>query len=138
MASEIIVGVYQSRRDADDARERLLAEGIDARRVTIEQGPAEGRAAMPRGGRFLVAVHTDSEAHARAAASILANAGPRVYSLPNAPSAWNEATAGDPPTTSGVDRDPARPEGLLDDAEGLPVEADRARLAQTQRASRNR
>lgn len=183
MAAEIIVGMYQSRRDADAARARLIAEGIDERRITIEEGPAANQSAMPpgdrfasravdalpaadrgvpgfitrmasgalmddadiekyvdalRGGRCLLAVRTDTEAHARAAASILAPAGPRVYSLPNAPSAWNEATAGDPPTTSGVDRDPARPEGLLDDAEGFPVEADRARLARASRTSRNR
>lgn len=64
---------------------------------------------------------------------LLARAGPRVYSLPNAPTAWNEATAGDPASIAGVERDPARPEGLLDDSESLPAASDRTRLASAPR-----
>ena len=173
--SEIVVGVYESRREADAVRERLVQEGVDAGRIVIEEGPRPDQSALPPGDRFatravaqprdnastfvarmfsgeliydanveqythalregkcVVAVRTDAADDTRLATSLLARAGPRVYSLPNAPTAWKEATAGDPASIGGVDRDPARPEGLLDDAEGLSAASDRARLARARR-----
>ncbi len=81
-----------------------------------------------RNGRSIVTVRVESGEKRRVASAILERSGPRVYSLPNAPTAWNEASANDPASIGGVDDDPARPEGLLTDAEGLPVDADEARL----------
>ncbi len=83
--------------------------------------------------RCVLAVRTNGADETRLATSLLARATPRVYSLPNAPTAWKEATEGDPASIGGVDRDPARPEGLLDDAEGLPAASDRMRLANARR-----
>jgi hypothetical protein len=52
----------------------------------------------------------------------------RNYSLPNAPTAWRRATAGDPPSIGDyTDHDPARSEGLIEDAAGLSADADRDR-----------
>ena len=173
--SGIIVGVYESRRDANTVRERLVDNGVDASRIAIEEGPRSDRSKISPGERFamrapeqpddraaslvgrmfsgallddenveqythalrdgkcVLAVRTEGDDETRVAMSLLARGGPRVYSLPNAPTAWNEATAGDPASIGGVDRDPARPEGLLDDAEGLPATSDRARLANASR-----
>jgi len=173
--SEIIVGVYESRRDADSVRDRLVDNGVDASRIAIEGGPRSDQSRISPGARFamravgqpddratsligrmfsgallddenveqyahalrngkcVLAVRTEGDDETRVVMSLLARAGPRVFSLPNAPTAWNEATAGDPASIGGVDRDPARPEGLLDDAEGLPVASDRAHLANTAR-----
>jgi hypothetical protein len=183
MASEIVVGVYDSRRDTDAAHTRLREQGIAAQRITIEEGAAAGTSSMPPGDRFaaravdeplredrglsgfigrmfsgalmddanveqylqalrngqcVIAVRTESDAESKVAASVLARSGPRIYSLANAPTAWNEATQGDPASIGGVDHDPARPEGLLGDAEGLSASNDRARLAGGPRAPRNR
>lgn len=173
--SEIIVGVYDSRRDAETARDRLVENGVDAGGVVIEEGPRPDQSALPPGDRFatravaqprddastfvdrmfsgaliddanvehythalrdgkcVLAVRTNGADETRLATSLLARATPRVYSLPNAPTAWKEATEGDPASIGGVDRDPARPEGLLDDAEGLPAASDRMRLANARR-----
>ena len=173
--SEIIVGVYESRRDADPVRDRLVDNGVDASRIAIEQGPRSDQSPLPpadrfamraveqpddraaslvgpmfsgallddetverythalRNGKCVLAVHTEGDDETRVAMTLLARGSPRVYSLPNAPTAWNEATAGDPASIGGADRDPARPEGLLDDAEGLPVASDLARLANAPR-----
>lgn len=183
MADEIVVGMFDSRGEADEARQRLIAEGVRADRISIEEGPGPGESALPPGDRFalrevgeplpedrgvagfigrmfsgvlmddanigkyteglrngrcIVAVRVES-AHKRSVAStILTRGGPRVYSLPNAPTAWNEASANDPASIGGVDDDPARPEGLLTDAEGLPVQSDEARLASTTRRGGDR
>jgi hypothetical protein len=120
--SKMVVGVYESRRDADAVRERLIEYGVDAGRIAIEDGSL-------RDGKCVLSVRTNGEDETRIATSLLARAGPRVYSLSNAPSAWHEATAGDPASMAGVDRDPGRPEGLLDGAEGLPAASDRTRLS---------
>ena len=183
MASEIIVGVYESRRDAEDARTRLLEQGVAEHRITIEEGPAADEAAMPAGDRFatraagepppedrgvagfirrmfsgalmddthieeytqalrngqcVITVRAETDAESSVATSTLARARPRVYALPNAPTGWGQASEGDPANIGGVDEDPARPEGLLEDAEGLPVDSDRARAANRPRAPRNR
>jgi len=90
-----------------------------------------------RNGRSIVAVRVESDDKRRVASTILERGGPRIYSLPNAPTAWNEASANDPASIGGVDDDPARPEGLLTDAEGLPVDADEARLGNASK-TRNR
>ena len=50
--SEIIVGVYDSRRDAETARDRLVENGVDAGRVVIEEGPRPDQSALPPGDRF--------------------------------------------------------------------------------------
>ncbi|HEX6136329.1 MAG TPA: hypothetical protein VF059_01615 [Casimicrobiaceae bacterium] len=173
----MIVGVYESRRDADAARARLLEEGLHEGRIAVAQGadadkpPASvggtpltddatdglagfiGRmfsGAFPedsareryadalRNGRCVIAVRTESDAESNIATAILARAEPRVYSLPNAPSGWKEASAGDPASLGGVDDDPGRPQGLLDDAEGLGPDADRRRLSEGSRTSRSR
>ena len=91
-----------------------------------------------RNGRCLVAVRVESDENRRIASAILAHGGPRIYSLPNASTAWNEASANDPASIGGIDDDPGRPEGLLGDAQGLPVQSDETRLANTPRKSRNR
>ncbi len=83
-----------------------------------------------RGGRCLLAVRYSSEHERRVAAGVLAPSGPQVHSLPNAPTAWNEASANDPPSIGGVDHDPARPQGLLSDVEGISARADVDRLSQ--------
>ena len=84
-----------------------------------------------RGGRCLLAVRYSSEHARRVAAGVLAPAGPQVYSLPNAPTAWNEARANDPASIGGIDHDPARPQGLLSDVEGISAHADVDRLSQS-------
>lgn len=91
-----------------------------------------------RNGRYLLAVRPESDEQRRLVSAILTRPGPRVYSLPNAPTAWNEATANDPASIGGVDDDPARPEGLLRDVEGLSAHADVARLSNSPRKRRNR
>jgi hypothetical protein len=183
MADEIIVGMYDSRREAEEARERLIAQGVAADHITIEQGAAPGEVPMSPGdrvamhevgeplpedrgvsgfiarmfsgalmdnanieqytealgnGRCLLAVRVDSDVKRHAVSTVLARGGPRTYSLPNAPTAWNEASANDPASIGGVDADPARPEGLLTDAKGLPAQADETRLSNAPRTRRNR
>jgi hypothetical protein len=183
MADEIIVGMYDSRREALEARDRLIEQGVQEDRISIEEGAAQGEVPMPPGDRFamrevdeplpedrglsgfigrmftgalmddaniekytealrngrcLLAVRVDSDERRRVASSVLARGGPRVYSLPNAPTAWSEASGNDPASIGGVDADPGRPEGLLTDAEGLPVQADETRLSNAPRRSRNR
>jgi hypothetical protein len=91
-----------------------------------------------RNGRCLLAVRAESDAQRKVAAATVARGGPRIYSLPNAPTAWNEASANDPASIGGVDRDPARPEGLLTDVEGLSAHADVTRLSNSPRVRRNR
>lgn len=181
MAGHIVVGTYASRREADEARARLVAEGVPEERISLEQGAAPGevptspqdRVALHeveapeergfagvvsrmfsgalmedahvaeygdalRDGRCVLAVRVDSDEKRRAASTILARGGPRIYALPNAPSGWNEARANDPASIGGVDDDPGRPEGLLTDVEGLPAGADEASLAKRPRTSPRR
>lgn len=182
MAEQIVVGMYDSRGEADEAKARLVAEGVREDRISIEEGAAPGevtlrpedRVAMHeaepqpedrglsgfigrmfsgalmddanivkytealRNGRTILAVRVESDEKRRVASTILERGGPRIYSLPNAPTAWNEASGNDPASIGGVDDDPARPEGLLTDAEGLPVNADETRLANAPRRRRNR
>jgi hypothetical protein len=89
-------------------------------------------------GRCLLAVRYVSEHERKIAAAVLAPRVPQIYSLPNAPTAWNEARANDPPSIGGVDQDPARPEGLLTDVEGISADADVDRLSQARRTPRTR
>jgi hypothetical protein len=175
MTDEIIIGTFDSRGEAEAARDRLLAEGVAADAIHVECGPSAGEAPMPpgdrfamhevdepppaergfaevvsrmfsgalmddandepymdalRGGRCLLAVRYSSEHERRVAAAVLAPSTPQTYSLPNAPSGWNQASANDPPSIGGVDHDPARPQGLLSDAEGISAHADVDRLSQ--------
>ncbi|MEO9135872.1 MAG: hypothetical protein ABI316_04640 [Casimicrobiaceae bacterium] len=83
-------------------------------------------------------MRTEADAQAPIASTVLERSGPRNYSLPNAPTAWNEATAGDPASIGGVDHDPARPEGLLQDVEGLSAQADATDLSKTRRGPHTR
>jgi hypothetical protein len=55
--------------------------------------------------------------------------GPRIYSLPNSPTGWREASRGAMHSIGGGENDPGRPAGLLDDAGGLDTEDDRSRLS---------
>jgi hypothetical protein len=178
MADEIVVGVYESRAEADAARAQLVREGVPEDCIHVEQRtsgatgmPAQDRAALHeptpergfagvvsrmfsgallddpgvavyadalRKGHTVLAVCVDSDANRRSASAILERGGPRVYPLPNAPTGWNEAHRNDPASIGGVDDDPARPEGLFTDVEGLPVDADEARLRDAPRGRRNR
>jgi hypothetical protein len=168
MNDEMVVGVYDSRADAEAAREQMIRHGlradlirIEARPAHAETPPADDRGAAGfiarmfsgaliddasvaqydealRNGRCVLTVRVGSDAHRKLATTTLARGSPRVYSLPNAPSGWNEASAGDPASIGGLDDDPARPGGLLADAEGLPARSDEMRLANTPRTSRNR
>jgi len=178
MTEEIVVGMYDSRAEAEDARARLIEQGVREDRISIEEAeePPRGdrvarqEAAEPlpedRGisgfiarmfsgalmddanirkytealhdGRCLLAVRTESVEKRQLASTILARGGPRIYALPNAPTGWNEASGNDPASIGGIDADPARPEGLLTDAEGLPVRADAARLSNAPRGNRDR
>jgi hypothetical protein len=163
MANAIVVGTYQSRTDAEAARGELIARGIAADDITVEQRAAAGRvgeagassvdepgvagvvARMFSGallddadmapyvhalshGHYVVAVRTGSQRQLELASAALAGGGPRTYSLPNAPTAWNEATGNDPASIGGVDQDPGRPEGLLHGTTGLPANTDEAGL----------
>ena len=85
-------------------------------------------------GHYVVAVRTGSDRQSEFASAALARGGPRTYSLPNAPTAWDEATRNDPASIGGIDRDPGRPEGLLRDAKGLPANTDEAGLANRSRS----
>jgi hypothetical protein len=85
-------------------------------------------------GHYVVAVRTGSDRQRELASAALVRGGPRTYSLPNAPTAWNEARGNDPASIGGVDRDPGRPEGLLRDAKGLPAGTDAAGLANRSRS----
>ena len=79
-------------------------------------------------GRFLLVVHVQDDDESNAATSLLTGPSVRNYSLPNAPTAWRRATAADRPSIGDyADHDPARPEGLIEDAAGLSAEADRDR-----------
>jgi hypothetical protein len=181
MAEQIVVGTYATRREADEARARLVAEGVAEDRISIVEDTGRGAAPMPpqdrvatreieqpkepgfagvvsrmfsgalmddanvveysdalRNGRCLLVVRVESDERRRTASTILERGGPRVYALPNAPTGWNEAHLNDPASIGGVDDDPVRPEGLLTDVDGLPVDADEARLANAPRAPRNR
>jgi hypothetical protein len=176
MADEIVIGTYGSRREAEAARDRLIADGVAADLIHLECGAASDEAPLPPGDRFalhavdtppvrglagfigrmfsgallddanvekyasalrdgrcLLAVRYSSEHERRVAAAVLAPSGPEIYSLPNAPTAWNEAHANDPPSIGGVDHDPARPQGLLRDVEGISAHADVDRLSQAPR-----
>jgi hypothetical protein len=86
-----------------------------------------------RADKVLIAVRARSDAQSNVAAAILTPSSPRVYPLPNAPTGWNEATTNDPASTASVN-DPARPNGLLDDAQGLSAVADEARLSRSRAA----
>jgi hypothetical protein len=181
MTDELVVGIYESRADADAAKAQLIHEGVPADRIHVEQRtsgttapmPAQDRAALHevepppergfagvvsrmfsgallddrsapdyahalRKGHTVLAVCVDSDANRRTASAILGRAGPRVYPLPNAPTGWNEAHRNDPASIGGVDDDPVRPQGLLTDVEGLPVDADEARLRNRPRGRGNR
>jgi hypothetical protein len=181
MTAEIIIGTYDSREEADAARERLVHDGVAADAIHFECGPRAGQVPLSRGDRFamrevdeprpeerglagfigrmfsgaliddgkieqytealrggrcLLAVRYASEHERKIAAAVLAPRVPQVYSLPNAPTAWNEARTNDPPSIGGVDHDPARPKGLLTDAEGISADADVDRLSQARRTPR--
>ena len=181
MADEIVVGIYESRADADAARARLIEEGVPEERIRIEQRDSAGSVPMSpqdrvamhevepppeRGfagvvsrmfsgalmddanvarygdalhaGHTVLLVHVDSEERRRTASTILERGGPRVYPLPNAPTGWNESHMNDPASIGGVDDDPVRPAGLLTDVEGLPVDADEARLRRAPDGPRKR
>jgi hypothetical protein len=76
---------------------------------------------------FVIAVQTKDDDESNAATTIFTGASIRTYSLPNAPSGWREARGGARPSIGDyVDRDPARPQGLIEDAAGLSANADRA------------
>ena len=64
--------------------------------------------------------------------------GPRVYSLPNSPTGWREASRGAMNSIGGRENDPGRPTGLLDDAGGLDTEDDRSRLSRSSDGTSNR
>jgi hypothetical protein len=163
MANAIVVGTYPSRTDAEAARGELVARGIAADCITVEQRAAPARmgeagassedepgfagvvARMFSGallddadlapyvdalsqGHYVVAVRTGGQRQLQLASAALARGGPRTYSLPNAPTAWNEATGNDPASIGGVAQDPGRPEGLLRGANGLPANTDEAGL----------
>ena len=178
MTDEIVAGTYDSREEADAARERLVAEGIPEDRVRIERRdivpmPASDRVALhevepppERGlagvvsrmfsgallddanathyadalarGRTVLVVRVDTAERRRTASAILERGGPRIYPLPNAPTGWGEAHLNDPASIGGVDDDPVRPEGLLTDVEGLPVDADETRLRNAPRGGSKR
>jgi len=103
----------------------------------MDDANVENYAQGLRNGRSIVTVRVESDEKRRIASAILERSGPRIYSLPNAPTAWNEASANDPASIGGVDDDPARPEGLLTDAEGLSVDADEARLENARKTRRS-
>jgi len=153
MAGSVIVGVYETRGDAEAARARLIERGIPGERINIEQQSA-GSDVAKRGnderdvdeplpedrgisgfisrmfsgalmddaeiekysqdvqaGRCVIVVQTADERESTSATTIFTGASVRTYSLPNAPTAWRESTAGDPPSIGDyVDRDPALPE----------------------------
>lgn len=167
MTGEILVGVFDSPRDAHAARARLMEEGIAADRIEIDLAGGLCGTAAPvasadassadertrsdvvtrmfsgalmddarvehyrrehENGRCILTVRPESGAQHRATLTVLGRVGPRIYSLPDAPSAWNEASAGDPSSVGGADRDPGLPSGLIEDVEGLSSGADVARL----------
>ena len=177
MTGSLIVGVYESRSDAERARARLIERGVAADRIHIEHQDAvvrnasrdsnvndenesrrddrsvsgfiarmfsgvllddaevaQYKQAVDRGHSVLV-VQTGDNEQSDVTTSILTGASVRSYSLPNAPTAWREATENDRPSTGDYrDRDPARPEGLLEDAEGFSVDADRKGRTNAQRS----
>jgi hypothetical protein len=175
MTDEIIIGTYDSRAEAEAARDKLLGEGVAADVIHVDCGASAGEAPIPpgdrfalreveepppeerglagfigrmfsgalmddakighyaaalRGGRCLLAVRYVSEHERKVAAAVLAPRRPQIYSLPNAPTAWNEARSNDPASIGGLDADPARPQGLLRDVEGISADADVDRLTQ--------
>lgn len=95
---------------------------------------AQYKQAVDRGHSVLV-VQTGDNEETDVTRSILTGASVRSYSLPNAPTAWREATQNDPPSIGDYRvGDPARPEGLLEDAEGFSVDADRKGRTNAQRS----
>ncbi|HSD00074.1 MAG TPA: hypothetical protein VLI21_14300, partial [Casimicrobiaceae bacterium] len=89
----------------------------------MDDTDVDANARSMQGGRFVIAVQTDDDDESNAAATIFKGASIRTYALPNAPSGWREARVGARPSIGDyVDRDPARPEGLIEDAAGLSAD----------------
>lgn len=60
--------------------------------------------------------------------------GPEGNALPNAPTGWRSSRAGSPSGIGELAHDPARPEGLTNDAAGLDSASDRDRLERVEPA----
>lgn len=107
--------------------------------VVIVEGVSDqlvDAATAAMGTRGNVDVHDDASSEARApdpgvdpatdANEILNTAnGPERNVLPNAPSGWNTSRRGSPSTAGTIGHDPARPQGLTRDAQGLGTGAPR-------------
>jgi hypothetical protein len=171
--AKMIVSTFNSRREADAARQRLREHGFDDTRIRIEGGETAPAHTAERGltgviarmfsgilldddivryshavrsGKCVLALHAPDDAAAADATLVLrglesADAiatlhGPEIYPMPNSPVGWNQATQGEP-STIGISSDPARPDGLVSDAQGLGTADDRERLAGKKAAPRD-
>ena len=121
MKAQVLVATRRMRLTAKFVTRMFSGALMDDARVEHYQREREN-------GRCILRVRPESGAQRRATLTVLGRVGPRIYSMPEAPSAWNEASAGDRSSIGGADRDPGRPSGLVDDVEGLSSGADVARL----------
>lgn len=146
----ILVGTYRSRRDADDARTRLLDNGFDDAQIRVE-GPVGDALTRPNtseaepdsrtsGGGGITGLiermfsgflpdeadHERYERAIRSGGSLVAVHG--LDDAANAPSGWNEAIDGSRAATGRGLQDPARPEGLTRGTNQLGTSEDRERI----------
>lgn len=135
----MVVSVFNSRSDAEEARRRLVEHGFEDARICAESGEtmtaadAETRANADaaryaravREGKSVVAVQVSEEAAATRAAAILdalalevdkTLSPAEVYALPNSPVDWWESFEGGKLTLRDFPADPGRPEDLIFDA----------------------
>ncbi|HZQ61044.1 MAG TPA: hypothetical protein VFC24_06830 [Casimicrobiaceae bacterium] len=99
------------------------AEASRVRSVMQQRGEVDlhQRAAPPGSAR--------GEADAAAADEAMATVqGPEGNVLPNAPTSWDTSRSGSPSTIGRIGHDPARPQGLTRDAEGLDPHLARDRI----------
>jgi hypothetical protein len=72
MMSEIVVGMYDSQREAAAARARLLAQGFRGQQVAIEEGQGAGEPASPPGDRVARRTGDEPATSARGMSGVIA------------------------------------------------------------------
>lgn len=148
---KMIVCLFDAHGTAEAARRDLLERGFDPAHIRVAGGEtrtSSANATADHAAAILArAAGSEDSLHAaaqqgsvsgeeigidvdRAASALEAmRPGPRIYSLPNSPTGWGEASRGAANSIGGNDNDPARPTGLVRDVSGLGTDTDRSRLS---------
>ncbi|HEY3460952.1 MAG TPA: hypothetical protein VGL52_09000, partial [Casimicrobiaceae bacterium] len=71
MTAEIIIGTYDSREEAEAARERLVRDGVAADGIHVECGPEAGQVPLSPGDRFAMREVDDSRPEERGLAGFI-------------------------------------------------------------------